>query len=168
MGAFTSKQDEEFLASHKGVVTGPRTVYAPEQQQVVSTSPNTTLSCNAENMFLYQKKLEAWNACQFCGRYGYASVQTPTGYVCDTSKPVPGASNACVNIAPSRSPCDGFSHSPNFLNTWGQLEEHSWGSSVYDPKYNRFILWGTWDEKNGHPYFADDAPYMKAGINAPC
>jgi hypothetical protein len=175
MGATTSKADEEFLASHKGVTTGPRTVYAPDPVTLVGPSnaavaqqPLEPKGCNAASMYQYQKQLEAWNACQFCGRYGYASVQTPEGFVCDTTRPVPGAFNACASVAPSHNPCNNFEQSPNFQNTWQQLDEHSWGSSVYDPKYGRYILWGTWDEKNGRPYFADQAPYLRAGINAPC
>ena len=31
-----------------------------------------------------------------------------------------------------------------------------------------YILWGTWDDNAGRPYFAAEAPYMRAGRNAPC
>ena len=124
-------------------------------------------SCDASNLYRYQKDLEAWNACLACGRQGFGTAQDQSGnYMCDTSQQKADALASCP--AGPVNPCFPMARPLDPLNPWTREQTHSWGASVYDPKYGTFILWGTWDEVNGRPYFAADAPYMRAGQNGPC
>lgn len=128
---------------------------------------NTAGACNPAQLYKYHKDLEAWNACQACGRSGFGAVQLENGsWACDTSTQKAGALMSCP--AGPVNPCFPMMRPLNSLNPWSQEQSHSWGSSVYDPVYGTHILWGTYDPQHGRPYFAADAPYMRAGLNAPC
>uniref|UniRef100_A0A6C0BMF1 Uncharacterized protein n=1 Tax=viral metagenome TaxID=1070528 RepID=A0A6C0BMF1_9ZZZZ len=136
----------------------------PDNVQPISKAPT---ACTPSSLYQYQKDLDAWTVCQACGRQGFGTRQLENGKtVCDTREQKPGALLACP--AGPVNPCYPMAKPLDSLNPWSREQPHSWGSSVFDPKYGTFILWGTWDPAHGRPYFAADAPYMRAGKNTPC
>jgi len=133
----------------------------------VIPAPSTHAACTPSDLYKYHQDLNAWNACQMCGRSGYGAVQREDGsWVCDTSTQKAGALMACP--AGPVNPCFPMMRPLDSLNPWAQEQPHSWGASVYDPAYGTHILWGTYDPEHGRPYFAATAPYMRAGQNVPC
>jgi len=124
-------------------------------------------SCTPETMYEYHRRLEDWTVCQSCGRQGYGTKRLPDGkLVCDTSEPKSGALMSCP-IGPVN-PCVPLARPLNSLNTWNQLSRFSWGASVFDERYGKFILWDTWNPEKGRPYFSEEAPFLRAGLNQPC
>lgn len=133
--------------------------YAPASGQPAGVIQQV---CTPDSLRAYHKLLEAWTACQFCSRYGYGTKTENGTITCDTSSQKPGAALACNALAP-KNYCFPFVDGSSPSLAWEP--QHSWGSSVYDPVYGTYILWGTWDVDMGRPYFAQDAPFMKAGQN---
>lgn len=132
---------------------------------IQSTAP--VAACNASDVYQYQAALKAWNACQECGRAGFGAVQNSDGsWRCDTSQQKAGALQSCP--AGPVNPCFPMMRPLDPLNPWAQEQPHSWGASVYDPNYGTNILWGTYDPERGRPYFASEAPFLRAGRNVPC
>jgi len=136
---------------------------APFPPVLNPSNMNTKEACNPSTLFKYQKDLQAWNACQMCGRSGYGTIKHSDGtFSCDTTSQKAGALASCP--AGPVNPCYPMAVPLSSTNPWALQEPHSWGSSVYDPKYGTHILWGTWDAEHGRPYFSKDAPYMRGGL----
>lgn len=122
----------------------------------------TTNRCTSQGLYKYQTELNEWTVCQACARQGWGTKRDGLGkLVCDTSAQKPAALLACQQTP--LNPCYPMAR-PRVLTPGGPWEaRHSWGASVYDPVYQTFILYGTWDDEKGRPYFAAEAPYMRAG-----
>lgn len=118
--------------------------------------------CTPATLNAYYTQLDAWTACQTCARQGFGAVQNADGsWRCDESKQRPGAAVQCDALAPQNT-CFPTMRNLNPTQAWERTvpaAQHSWGTSVFEPQYNDFVLWGTWNEKKGRPYLTKEAPY---------
>jgi hypothetical protein len=143
-----------------------QSLYAPVGNGPVTSTVTfaQNSACTPAGMYQYQTDLSTYTTCHDCARQGWGTMKTADGrLVCDTSQQKAAAAASCP--AGPVNPCTPFIRPPPD-SQWDV--PHSWGASVFDPSYGTYILWGTWDTSHNRPYFAANAPYMRAGLNVPC
>lgn len=125
--------------------------------------PETFQGCSPAVQKQYHDALHEWNACQFCARYGWGTMQAPGGsWTCNRSNQKPNAYGSCQRGPVN--PCTPFLHPP--LNQWDVIQPYSKGSIVWDPRYG-YTIYGFWNSATGKPYLASEAPYLREGGCAP-